>query len=786
LYAHKTNTVLAVLFLLLSAAFDPTTRRVSDTPRGRGATAGFALAVVGMLCLPVHQSIRFFAVALWFSGLDVIAYARGRKSPGPATALGLGSVLFGVYRLAADYSLLAWYGIHHASRWTSEVVGHMVGSAIDLGPTFSDVDMAVLVLGVCLGGWLAAGRRRPRLLSGALITCGLAYITCLVVFSLVSRWGEEGSSSQGPSGTPGLWSSIGTVTAKVHPLHSMLMVPIVLSLPVGLYLTALSRLPPMSARSVARRLIPVSIAIGAAGMLCLANVQPSARRSELRVAFFQKGFLNWHTPTHERYGSRSGGMFGMLPRLIEAMGGRGELIEKMDDHTLADRDVLVIINQEGPLSAESCLAIAGFLERGGGLLVLGDHTFWKGGRQLYLNEPLADSHIRFRFDSAVYFIGGWLHSLWYGPHPLVASLGDDTNEAGCVIGASLDITYPAAPLIAGCYGFADAGNPDAAERGYLGNMRHDPNEQLGDVVLAAAEDVGKGRVVVVGDTSGFVNAILPHTWSFVERVFHWLGGNGRSAVALWRELLGLSLLLGAAAGAMILGARNRRLLAVIAGVMLLVGWGVRQAVASVCRPPPLHGDVAMLDLSHVGRHSLEGWRDNALTGLYLNLMREGFLAIGAREFDETQLCSGSLFVTVAPTKPYGGAELQSLRRFIEGGGSVLVAVGWDERSGAQALLDIGGLQLAHRPLGHGSGHTVETDLQPSFWKAWPVEGGEAMATLLDEPVVVRKAIGSGWLVVIGDAEFLMNENLEREEGAVTANVRFLGWLLQQTTKRSAR
>ena len=39
------------------------------------------------------------------------------------------------------------------------------------------------------------------------------------------------------------------------------------------------------------------------------------------------------------------------------------------------------------------------------------------------------------------------------------------------------------------------------------------------------------------------------------------------------------------------------------------------------RPPPLHDRIAVVDLSHGGTHSLEGWRDDAIDGVYLNLMR---------------------------------------------------------------------------------------------------------------------------------------------------------------------
>jgi len=77
-----------------------------------------------------------------------------------------------------------------------------------------------------------------------------------------------------------------------------------------------------------------------------------------------------------------------------------------------------------------------------------------------------------------------------------------------VIGASLDARPPAQPLIIGKFGHSDPAMKDAWSMRMLGNEKYDPGERLGDVVLAAEQRVGKGRIVAFGDTSMMSNGLL--------------------------------------------------------------------------------------------------------------------------------------------------------------------------------------------------------------------------------------------------------------------------------------
>jgi len=789
LFAHPLNTLLAVALLALGALLDPTTGSGDRRAHRRLQWMGWAAAAVGLLLVPAHVTVRLFAVALWFVGLDTVAVARQGRH-GPAAAMALGALALGLVHLLSGTSLLTWYLMQSLSRLASGVAVEISGESLAMGPTFSNLALFVGALGVCVGGWLVAGRRRIVWFAGCLVVIIALYGACLWVFAMAPRWVPQddalaavsAETAQRAEAAP-WWLS--WLAGRAYPLHVPMLLPVLLAVPLGLYLWRMRRdsdAVAVGSRPAYALAVMAAVLVGAAA---LTNAPGTPRAETLHVAFYEGGLVNWMTPSPRMYGSRSGGMFGNLPLMMERMGWTGELIGELNRDTLAGKDILFIANQKDALSGGAIAAVEDFVEKGGSLLVMGDHTFWKGEKRLVLNEPIQRSDIRFVFDSADYFVGGWLHSLAFWQHPVTAGLSDHTNESGSVVGASLDIRYPAAPLVIGRYGYSDPGEPANEHRGYLGNMDYDPGEPLGDRVLVAAQQVGRGRVAVIGDTSAFFNSIHTQTWRYTHRLFHWLGTDGRAAVSGWRDVLGILLLAGAVGVAFVFVRRQPGLVPVVATACLAFGFASHHVVAEGRTPPPLKGDIAIVDLSHVGQHSMEGWRDRGIGGVYLNLMREGFFAVGARRFDPEQILASELFVSIAPTQPYSDDEVEVLRRFMERGGTVLLCAGWEDRHGALPLLEKAGLSIEHIPLGRQAATVPGTTIEPMLWKAWPIRGGEALLTLNDLPVVVQQPIGRGRLVVIGDSEFVLNRNLEGEDGGVMRNIQFFTWLINTVMERTA-
>ena len=86
-------------------------------------------------------------------------------------------------------------------------------------------------------------------------------------------------------------------------------------------------------------LVLVALSIGAVTISF-----PVKSISGAEVAFYEKGFLNWNTPTFEYFGARSAGMFGNLPLFMEKMGLKSRRIDRITEDSLSGAKVLVIIN----------------------------------------------------------------------------------------------------------------------------------------------------------------------------------------------------------------------------------------------------------------------------------------------------------------------------------------------------------------------------------------------------------------------------------------------------------
>ena len=67
----------------------------------------------------------------------------------------------------------------------------------------------------------------------------------------------------------------------------------------------------------------------------------------------QAGNLNWELPQHERYGQAAAGQFGMLPHLIESLGGELRLSPDFSARDLSQADVVLLLHPTGPLD-ETC------------------------------------------------------------------------------------------------------------------------------------------------------------------------------------------------------------------------------------------------------------------------------------------------------------------------------------------------------------------------------------------------------------------------------------------------
>jgi hypothetical protein len=463
-----------------------------------------------------------------------------------------------------------------------------------------------------------------------------------------------------------------------------------------------------------------------------------------KILCSNEGFLDWDVPVFGKYGALQTGMFGMLPKYLAAQGYQTEQRDRpLTVQSLKDKDVLVIINPQQLWPPEEMEAVWDFVRRGGSLLVLGDHTDIKGTRAS-LNQLLAPASISFNFDSAYPCRHGWFHCQEFFDHPL--NYGVYTALQPMIsIGASLSASPPAYPVITGKYGFSDLGNVLNAYGAYLGNYSYERGEQLGDVILAAGLRHGKGKVLVFGDTSPVQNGALPFSFvPFTQNMFKWLSHKEKLQTTYLKPigwlLMGSSLF--------IFLKRFRRSLivlgisgATIALSLLMVDtWN-----GLVMTHEAPRGPFALVDLSHGERSDLAPFQKNSVGGCLASLIRNGYWPLFIDQLSEKELALGKMLVMIAPSQPFSKSEIDYVGQFMQKGGLILLAVGWEEKEASEKFLKSMKIDIIPVPLGPVP-YLKEKNPpanQPQFVSAWPIMD---LSSFSKEPTRTAEAVSPSYLV----------------------------------------
>jgi hypothetical protein len=478
----------------------------------------------------------------------------------------------------------------------------------------------------------------------------------------------------------------------------------------------------------------------------------------------------------------SAGMFGLLPNSLRALDYQVTVDSLLTAETLRNAHVLVVINLHRTLDGQEQQTIARFVENGGSLLVLGDHT-GLGEMMPPLNDLLKGTGIQFNFDSGHYLKDGWNHAFELMPHVINSAI-ENENDVGVSVGASLAILpFKAKPVLTAKYGFSDWGNWLNKQNAYLGDRRYNPGELLSDIVLVAEGKWGKGKILVFGDTSSLQNGSMARNFTFVDGMLHWLAASEGDARQLPRTVIGAVLLL-ATAGLFLLTLRNHKNMAMvmIAFTGLASGFLFTGALAARANHQTVpRGNVAYIDMAHLERFEIYG--DGGIWSLLYTLMRSDYLSFVHPRFSAPALRESKALFKIAPVKSLSEAKLRLVDEYLRAGGLVVWAVGYEEKEGSENFLRKYGLAIDNVPLGPVP--KDQTDRGLYFHKAWPIvftdsTAVEVLCSGWGYPVIVAKRIGKGQLVVIGDSEFLWARNLEGATRVHEENLRFVEALVKSS------
>jgi hypothetical protein len=773
------NGVLAVAGLLALALLWP--RRPERLPLWRMALS-LAIMAASLPVVARGGPLGTLGAALFFFALSLLPL----KANGPATALLLTSLLFALHQILVAYVPILW----HAEQWLAIQFSWFVGVGLMLNPTALGLPLFVLFALYALSAFLLSlaspasiaeeappasstrERRRSSLifivwLLGLVLAMG-AYVWLQPSLGswLLTNWPAPITAS--PTLTPP-----STLTYLESQLLLFALLGLVSALPgLGLRTRALPLSPPVRSK----RWTGGGLAFLAFATLVL-TLDPPFHPQRGTVLFYGAGHLDWDRPVFGRYGPQSGGDFGLWPDYLAAYGYETQ-IGLLTPENLKGAQAVVLINVPHMFSAEEKDRLLAFVQEGGALIVWGEHT-GVGRIREPINDLLATVPIRLKFDSAVPSRQGWAEGLSLLPYPAVYDVQDPVDLV-IAVGASLQIAPPARPVIVGRFGHSDRGDVTNRALNYVGDMRYNSGERLGDVVLAAEVDYGQGRIVVLGDTTPAGSVNLMTTMPFQIRLLDWATAHQSKGLAsIWRNNWLAALLLLAAGVCLVLG-RSRTTVAgaaLVLGLSLLLATRVNTARSA---PPVPTGPIAYVDVSHQERFDRLLWEETSIGGLAYNLVRNGCLPLLLRKVEEETLANAEALVVIAPGSRFSPKEIETISRWVEEGGRLLVSVGWEESEASQTLLAAFGLEVGHTPLG-----PVEVERDTGlvrFHEAWPVgaehEDALAIVSGYDYPLAIYQPWGNGGVALIGDSAFLLGSTLESSDGYQEGNILLLRDILQ--------
>ncbi len=745
--------------------------------------------------LPV---VNLLAVSLV---LAIIGSSQSGVSKEIILSAAMAIVILGIYRLLCTSIPLVWLMADSIGGFIGWLVGCITGQSLWVGATFAGLDFLVLIIAFYLL-WLFTNqslRHRQAIYAAVAIIAG--HLLYLIILAFVPK--IQGLLPHSSPETNGSWV---TFITTMLPWNIPALAGIIHLVITGLILRWLkcAVLSAISSSPIDKkiRLIPL-IGVVISGIILVGVSTLYLKAPELKgkkIVVYEKGFLNWLKPVHGEYGHLSVGMYGLLPHYIESLGARCVISPDLSEKDIRDANALVLIYPNELWSKGQLQGIWNFVNKGGRLLILGEHTVLESDGRSRFNDVLKPIAVRVQFDSATFAVGGWLQSYQSLAHPITSGISDDRNQFGVVIGASLQIHWPAQPILVGRWGWADLGNKkNIDDMAMMGDGRYNAGERLGDLPLVAEQSIGKGKIIVFGDTSSWVNGITPGAHLFTSRLLGYLADHSTTSQGPCRGLIELLVMIGLIT--LLVLFRNGWslvLVSIFISASLIFCTKLSYQVGEVLPDGrgKTHNNLAYIDSSHLEAYSEESWREDGLMGFIMTLMRNGYLTLSLPEFSSRRLEQAEVFVSIAPNREFSNSEREAIHKFIKNGGIFISMVGYENLKGSARLLSefdfhIGNVKHFQEPLpmGHFKAPFLrkgERMAYVRFHAGWPVECNGSNANVIvygpDElPIIVMRRFGQGKIVVIGDTGFAMNKNLEHEDGSpfdgMYENADFWRWFL---------
>ena len=446
--------------------------------------------------------------------------------------------------------------------------------------------------------------------------------------------------------------------------------------------------------------------------------------------------------------------------------------EVINNQTLSRCDVLVIKTPTESYLPGEVEAIRRFVDRGGGLLLVGDHTnvFLTS---TYLNQVARPLGFKFRHD-LLFRIGSPYvepHDPLAVPHPILQHLPAMHLAGSCSVDPGRSLGR-AVMRTTGMWSLP----PDYHSENFFPEAEYRPNMRYGAFIQLWAARYGKGRVLAFTDSTIFSNfsTFEPGKAELMLGMLQWLNRRSVFDTRAARLLLSVPLLLVAVAS-LVVGvflARRREgawLSLLVAG---LFGWTVgAMAVAGVHRwAMPMPKAVRPMERVMIDRTVSEvplcrGGFIQDEQGRGYGLLEQWIPRLGyfiARRSGQ-QAFSGDALVVICPTKSVTRQFRQRLVDYVARGGKVLVvdALG-SVGSTANSLLWPFGMTVNHAAAPQGKLALADGWPGVELEGACQITGGEPFMWVDGTPVAARTPpgkYGKGSVTAIGFGTLFDDESM---------------------------
>jgi len=510
----------------------------------------------------------------------------------------------------------------------------------------------------------------------------------------------------------------------------------------------------------------LAVAAVAFGLLVAASFgfHDPGRAKTGRVVIDEK-HSNWEWSTialdTDSYGTQTVYNYSELVRFLQHYYDVDRNLGTIDDDLLRDVSVLILKTPTAPYDEEEVDAVVRFVERGGGLWLVGDHTN-VFGMSTNLNQVARRFGMSYVFDAVIDLKTNG-RQLYRRPplfaHPVVRHLPP------LHMATSSSMTGPFLGRAVMLGGSLLSDRLDYSVNSFFGDFQPDASEPFGSMLQSVALERGRGRVLGFSDSTIFSNffmfirgkpelALASVGWLARENAFPGL-----------RPVLLLATGIAGALAAFLAGRRSPARAVPFAASLALAGfaagargldaWTSRMsALPEPERPLPLvafergRTDWHIPDFSELPENSPQSYHT-----FYVWTQRVGLVPMS--HLYERCLERARSLVLINPRIPFTAAETGRLAEWVHGGGRVLVMDTPHARSSsANALLQPFGLRFEGAEVESVAVHDVASgDTVAVFHHAAPVVGGDAVLALPDgSPVLAVATYGQGRVVAMNASD----------------------------------